>query len=69
MTHNGREMEKVLKDIDSHEEVAMACINDDQPDGSDGAAGEKLGHWMEGRFGAWDAGWEKEDWAWVKESQ
>lgn len=67
MTHNGGEMEKVLKDIDAHEDVAMACINDDQPDNSDGSAGKKLGGWMEGRFGDWEAGWEKEGWAWVAE--
>lgn len=65
MTHNGPEMVKVLKDIDSREEVAMTCINDDQPDGADGSAGVHLGEWMERRFGEWEAGWEKEGWPWV----
>lgn len=47
----------------------MGCLNDDQPDWATGESAEILGTWMEGRFGGWEAGWEKKDFAWTHNRQ
>lgn len=65
MVHNANEMTNTLKHFSDHPDIAMTCINDDQPDSSDGSSvGKILGEWMEKKFGEWDAGWERQGWAW-----
>ncbi|EIW71167.1 hypothetical protein TREMEDRAFT_67606 [Tremella mesenterica DSM 1558] len=63
--HSVRQLQASLASIDSHPELAMACLNDDQPDKAVGDVRGVFGEWMFGRWGGngpWNE-WER-DWAW-----
>ena len=61
-----KQLDSTFKSIDTDDSLAMACINDDQPDTAGQAVRERYVQWMEGRWGGrgvWDE-WEKEGAAW-----
>ena len=61
-----RQMDAAFISIDREKNLALACINDDQPDSAGEAVKEKFTAWMKGRWGGagpWKE-WEREDAEW-----
>lgn len=51
MVHNPTEFTKYTKELEEHDEVVLTCINDDQPDVTNGAVRQRFQAWMERLFG------------------
>jgi hypothetical protein len=62
--HNSLQLNSVIKQLDKDENIALVCINDDQPDKSSIGVGSAFSKWMEGRWGGVNASWEKTGEAW-----
>ncbi|KAK4683943.1 hypothetical protein P7C73_g6265, partial [Tremellales sp. Uapishka_1] len=66
MAHSAKQLATILNNIEKSTDVALVCINDDQPDSSNGDVGDKFADWMQGRWGdesEW-VDWEREDVEW-----
>lgn len=51
MVHNPAEFTKYVTELDKHDEVVLTCINDDQPDVTNGHVRQRFQAWMERLFG------------------
>ncbi|KAL7420064.1 hypothetical protein Q5752_005029 [Cryptotrichosporon argae] len=67
MVHGPYELTRDLQSIDNDAHLALACINDDVGDRADNQVAQRLGTWMEARWGGDRDGvdWEKDAWSWL----
>ena len=58
--HNIKNLQAAIQKFDKHRGIAMACINDDQPDDGHGETAALFTNWLLDRWGGVDAPWEEE---------
>ena len=64
MIHSLRQLQTAIDTFDNNPQIAMACLNDDQPDGGFKGVGDRFADWMQERWGEVDVNWERDGVEW-----